>query len=862
MSGAPKESAGIQRLIEVYQTTPPDSVRARDVIKLFRDFHIPGNLRALGFWAQRFIEIVAKVSWVGALPSKERRRLEAYLRACTWLSGLSPKDLGEAVSQHFHFRPVLAKQSKDEVARGDPPRYIHPLSGHGITIFSAYSVVLCRSENPVAEPIWCEWVLTYLLAHAEDSCRHVRLRHYAKHEFRSRIDQLPDDPYPASRVLREMSHWGMDLIPELGIPLPDSLQKLRGSIGLVAENEYEESLDTYARYVLRAYEVRRRKRRGHESGGKRERSSRGFPGYVDLGEGRAEWDAAPKDDDEDALLPTKRIQFGTKGMASLESDEAPTEDFDPRALDLLEHKCVDTLRSAASVALSAIGRQNATKMGAQDFGWRVEGLTMEEALRTHTELGLELERLLAREPAMADDAVADTLVLLLVLWTGVDPKLAAGVYRLEQSKEETRPELGLYQNEAMALDGSAEWKRVAVVPSQGSQALSEALSRRRRDSVWIPDLFSLWPLVMRVNALPWRARKRLCVLPDVPDDSILHQRLQRRLREVSSDPNRVTLNKLTRYVEGRVMALAGDVTVASLICARVDPRADSRLHYSLINMEHLRRVYIDSMEPEALLVGRPQEWIDAQRERRPKKTWFVGAWRCLTTSGFQALIKSTLETLERTSAYSDLPGFIEFHNAYTAYTVWLFQTAIAGRANKDPFLEPEDVDPGWGISTIRDKDYSRPYHARLVWIPKPVLMQLRLYKMHRKRVEAELLLRGQSPQRAAGFYLTESMKRQDMSTSLWRAALGLPKGTPHNAHRRYMRTELVERGCPVESVDAMLGHWALGEEPWAPESSFDFSRHIEMLQRHVGPILDELGWKLVASPLVTGRSGRWRQQSI
>ena len=234
----------------------------------------------------------------------------------------------------------------------------------------------------------------------------------------------------------------------------------------------------------------------------------------------------------------------------------------------------------------------------------------------------------------------------------------------------------------------------------------------------------------------------------------------------------------------------------------------------------------------------------------------------MTTSGFRSLISTTLQRMKQEAHFIDLDGFIRFHNSYTAYTVWMFQTAIAGRVAKDLLLVPDDIDPELGVSSIRDKDSERPYHARLIWVLEGVRQQLAFYRSHRNQVVAELKLRGISCGDEPGFYLSSTMRHQPPSAKLMLESLSLPAKVPANAHRRYMRTELVERGCPVETVDAMLGHWALGEEPWASESTFDVSRHLETLRRYVPPLMSELGWQVVPSPLVFGYRRRWQCRPI
>lgn len=62
-----------------------------------------------------------------------------------------------------------------------------------------------------------------------------------------------------------------------------------------------------------------------------------------------------------------------------------------------------------------------------------------------------------------------------------------------------------------------------------------------------------------------------------------------------------------------------------------------------------------------------------------------------------------------------------------------------------------------------------------------------------------------------------------------------------NTHRRFLRTELIERRCPPEVIDAFLGHWQQGEEPYGPFSSFSARSYVETLRTYLEPLLAEIG---------------------
>ena len=58
---------------------------------------------------------------------------------------------------------------------------------------------------------------------------------------------------------------------------------------------------------------------------------------------------------------------------------------------------------------------------------------------------------------------------------------------------------------------------------------------------------------------------------------------------------------------------------------------------------------------------------------------------------------------------------------------------------------------------------------------------------------------------------------------------------------------MLETGCPPEVVDAWMGHWYRGEEPWRTFSSFAFADFRMALEEYLQPlILKQLGFRAIA----------------
>ena len=65
---------------------------------------------------------------------------------------------------------------------------------------------------------------------------------------------------------------------------------------------------------------------------------------------------------------------------------------------------------------------------------------------------------------------------------------------------------------------------------------------------------------------------------------------------------------------------------------------------------------------------------------------------------------------------------------------------------------------------------------------------------------------------------------------------------PMNANRHFLRTNLIADNCPVEVVDAFLGHWEIGQEPWGRFSGLSPIVYREKLEEHLIPLLVKNKW--------------------
>ena len=225
------------------------------------------------------------------------------------------------------------------------------------------------------------------------------------------------------------------------------------------------------------------------------------------------------------------------------------------------------------------------------------------------------------------------------------------------------------------------------------------------------------------------------------------------------------------------------------------------------------------------------------------KSIYVGSRLCPSYDAVKDAITKLKDKIKDTVNPKSIPEFIRHHNLFTLYAVWHFSFATACRAIVTPYLYLSEIDQESGLGCLADKDDGRGYKSRLIWLARQIIVQMQQYESHLSALRAQL---PSNAVMAAPCYFF-----QDEDPEFYVPIEVRPKTLqpimadfldyPANFHRRFLRNELLERGCPVEVVDAFMGHWKAGEEPWAVHSSFSFAGYCAELNAYLIPFLKDLG---------------------
>jgi len=153
------------------------------------------------------------------------------------------------------------------------------------------------------------------------------------------------------------------------------------------------------------------------------------------------------------------------------------------------------------------------------------------------------------------------------------------------------------------------------------------------------------------------------------------------------------------------------------------------------------------------------------------------------------------------------------------------------RGIRTPYVHPSRIDPETRLVTIADKDNGTDYKRRLSIVLEPVYRQMQFYDRYLESLAILDLPRGTTKMPC---YFLKLRGTQFVPVIVRPATIKLLSNEffpfPPNFGRRLIRTELSEQGIAPEYLDAWMGHWFRGEEPFGPYSTFSYSDYIACLQ--------------------------------
>lgn len=316
--------------------------------------------------------------------------------------------------------------------------------------------------------------------------------------------------------------------------------------------------------------------------------------------------------------------------------------------------------------------------------------------------------------------------------------------------------------------------------------------------------------------------------------------------------SRLTTTRIAQFLTRQVVAQCGDWADAALLSGSGD--ANARLYYYAPTHAHLQTRYDELWEGVGKGLGMsiskstptpvPNPNVANTGPGDEPTGPYTGSRGCPADNAVAAMVAGLIAHFRivlrgrRSKARCKL-----VHNAVAVYTCLMVLWHSGMRAVTEP-VELELYDPSTGTLGASDKDSDSYYASRAICLPALVQRQIQAYWRHLERLRVEMS-NLKTPLGKGLFLFDSDGGTAGISLPALRSAL--PPGYPFrlNAQRHYLRTRLRECEVPAQTIDALLGHGAPGQEPYAAHSCYSVQR----MRREIEPALQQLsekaGWVLL-----------------
>ena len=330
-------------------------------------------------------------------------------------------------------------------------------------------------------------------------------------------------------------------------------------------------------------------------------------------------------------------------------------------------------------------------------------------------------------------------------------------------------------------------------------------------------------------------------------------------RDVLAQFPRITLTRACNAFYDYALARLGDPVTAGMLCLREHRLADTQLHYSSLNVVALTHTYL---KVRASFISALAQNLNLDR------LYVTPVMDVEPAHHVGSSITPTRETISRLThdlsrAWSDArrsgadPLYvIHLHNALAAFAHTLLAFTSGLRAVIDRMPSAEMVDLDMGIMLLSDKDDPAGFSTRTVPLADVTARQLGHWFAHCRRLPAllapMLTERGWTAPSQLIFYLAPDRERGVVHTTRnsslveqgIKDAIGWFK-LPENCNRHALRSELVRRGCPSEFIDAFMGHWVRGSQPFGRYATLLPQHYLDTLRTQLNAIADDYGFRAI-----------------
>jgi integrase len=831
-------------------TIPPE---VRDPARKFLwEINAPSHLRALFLVCTNVQQILlsAEQTWKVSL---NKWNLEPWRVFLTWIL---PRDnllsaIGGAWSDVF-----------------DPQE--HPMKDFGIERYSVYAA-MCNSHPEKDCQLLFQLLQAHLLvAHVSlmQNPEHTTLEQWESYAGKKDLLLKIANPEPAARAVRLIfgDPKNKSLLQKLELPLqspPDLFLKKLGSAHL---NETER--DTFADirvFFEKAFEGRtqitRRMFAGESSGwGARV----GTAGAVIV-----EYEADLNDPDDEGSTRGKHATVNRAKLTEaeydelLESDDCPLENEEEEETDLNVFDEPGFNKDPGAYHEASRAQANHVEMANQFFRWSYGSLVPAELYHLIIELPAAMMLLLTRQP-LTQKVLDDLEVLALVqvmFWTSSPLELAQSLKVFGPTTTDKEKDVDLAFSPGSESE-DPKWQIRAPLPEYAKQQLivPEGTSRQITELLELPDVVRGSLLVqeyLNQRSMPISGsgrdgasdvqQSREFEAPKKTEgtsanvfcreESWYKQEVKLLLKghPQGSQPAELSVSRLTEgklanaMLERIFVESKGNWTATAIIAGRKLQLARVRLFYACPQVCRLQLLYEKAtvgVDRELRMIPiAPHIEIKYRQAKLDSGKQYIGNRVCPTLKAVKdavSLLRKEIEdfTKPKNKAESD-----RYHNLCTLYTIWMFSYCTGVRGIKTPYLSLSEIDTEQCLAVLTDKDRGLGYKAKRVWVPRALQTQMEAYKNFISRPSQV----SDSEDKPCFFEPLRAMVKPSTQVPIMKYFLPYPV----NIHRRFISSELLDRGCPPEIVSAWMGHWHRGEEPWAKFSSFSYSEYSRVLETYL-----------------------------
>lgn len=333
-----------------------------------------------------------------------------------------------------------------------------------------------------------------------------------------------------------------------------------------------------------------------------------------------------------------------------------------------------------------------------------------------------------------------------------------------------------------------------------------------------------------------------------------------RVRQLSN--GRQTFRRISAHLHELIARTPGaDITTAIAITGRNDPLGAVPLHYTVNAVASLEKYYqvaCNEICDDAAIEKKPEGAVTESR----RKSVHVGSRYVPRVKTVRQLSDNLRDRLNkaRTACEQGEPQMIALHNAMIVYTAQMIGFATGYRNVRDPLLQDAEIDRVTNFAVISDKDDDSFYNSRIIWLPDCCIKQLDYYREHLELLQEWLFfydpelffqtrenaVSGRHAERhnPALFVLWPDGNVNPLQPSVMKNLVSdVGYDLPGNANRHYLRSSLLAMNCPVEIINAFMGHWSRGMEPWGRYSGLSPIDYREELSPYLVQLLRDDGWK-------------------